>query len=310
MGADYWSLSFVWCLVLEILCLVPALVAAEPQSVVARVDGEPITQRELDRELAPATRLLDPQAQLPAEVRRRALAQLIDRRLVLKYLAARQQAASEQDVDLEVERLKKRLAATEKKLSEHLQAIGMTEAELRREILWRLSWQRYLADRLTDENLQKYFEKHRREFDGTEVKVAHLLLKGDSDDPAAIEKLTAQAASIREQIETGKLSFADACRQHSQAPTAKEGGLIGFIRRREPMPETFSAAAFSLEAGQVSQPVQTKFGIHLIQALEIKPGQGTWQECRGELRSAVTQYLFGWFAERERKNAQVELVVP
>lgn len=293
-----------------------AVCAADPpnrnpsasDAVVARVNGEPILQRELDRELAPATRLLDPQAVLPAEVRQRAFDQLIDRRLVLAYLDREKLAAGDQAVKLEVERLKKRLAAQEKKLAEHLQAIGMTDAELRQEFRWRLSWQRYLDSRLTDENLQKYFEKYRREFDGTELKVAHLLLKAASGDSQAIEKAQAQAAAIRAQIDAGKLSFADACRQHSQAPTAKDGGLIGFISRHEPMPEAFSAAAFALEKDQVSQPVQTKFGIHLIHVLEIKPGQRPWQECRGELRSAVTQYLFRWIAEKERKTAQVEVV--
>jgi parvulin-like peptidyl-prolyl isomerase len=275
-------------------------------AVIARVNGEPIYQRELDRELAPAARLLDPQAKLPVEVRKRALAQLIDRRLVLAFLLKEKVAASDQDVDLEVSRLKQRLSAQEKKLPEHLRMIGMTEEELRREIRWRLSWQRYLAGQLNDGNLQKYFDKYRREFDGTELKVAHLLLKpANPADPKSVEEAREKATAIREQIEAKKVSFADACQQHSQAPTARRGGDIGFIRRREPMPETFSAAAFALAKGQVSQPVETKFGIHLIQVLDVKPGQKTWQDCREELRSEVTQYVFRWIAAKERETAQV-----
>jgi parvulin-like peptidyl-prolyl isomerase len=276
-------------------------------SVIARVNGEPIYQHELDRELAPAAKLLDPQAALPAEVRQRALDQLIDRRLVLKYLTEQKLIASDQDVDLEIGRLKRRLEAQEKKLTEHLKAGGITEEELRRDIRWRLSWQRYLAGRLTDENLEKYFSAHRREFDGTELKVAHLLIKpANPADPLSLEEALHKAKGIRDQIESGKLTFADACRQHSQAPTAKGGGDIGFILRHEPMPEAFSAAAFALDKDQVSEPVQTRFGIHLIQVVEIKPGQRTWQECRGELRSAVTQYLFRWIAGKQREMAQVE----
>ncbi len=284
----------------------PAGSSTKADAIIARVNGEPIHQRELDRELAPAARLLDPQASLPAEVKERALAQLIDRRLVLGYLVREKLAASDQDLDLEIGRLKQQLDAQEKKLAEHLKTIGMTEPELRREIRWRLSWQRYLAGRLTDENLRKYFEKYRREFDGTELKVAHLLLKVAGDDPESAGKAKEKAAAIRAEIDAGKLSFADACRKHSQAPTGKDGGDIGFIRRREPMPEAFSAAAFALEKDQTSQPVQTKFGMHLIQVLDIKPGQKTWQDCRGELRSAVTQYLFRWLADKERETAQVE----
>ena len=279
------------------------------ETAIAQVNGEPIFQRELDRELAPAARLLDPRATLPSEVRQRALDQLIDRRLIMKYLTEQKLAASDQDVDLEIGRLKRRLEAQEKKLAEHLQAGGLTEDDLRRDIRWRLSWQRYLDGKLTDENLQKYFEKHRREFDGTELKVAHLLIKpANAADPISVDEAQHKATSLRRQIDAGELTFADACRQHSQAPTAKSGGDIGFIRRHEPMPDSFSAAAFALEEDQVSQPVQTKFGIHLIRVLEIKPGQRTWEESRGELRSAVTQYLFRWIAQKERETAQVETV--
>ena len=279
---------------------------APDDSIIARVDGEPITQRELARELRPATRLLAPDAELPAEVKQQALAQLINRRLIVKYLSRQQLAASEQEVDLEIGRLQTRLKAQEKELAGYLQQVGMTEDELRREIRWRLSWRRYLDSRLTDENLQKYFDKHHRQFDGTELRVAHLLLKANPDDPQATEAAHAKAAAIRADFDTGKVTFADACREHSQAPTANNGGDIGFIRRQEPMPEAFSAAAFALEKNQVSEPVPTKFGIHLIQVLEEKPGQKTWQDCRRELRSAVTQYLFGWIAERERETATIE----
>ena len=278
----------------------------DSDAVIARVSDEPIYQRELDRELAPAKSLLDPQAALPGEVKEKALAQLIDRRLVLAYLIREKLAASEQDVDLELSRLKQQFAAQEKNLTEHLKANGVTLQELRREMRWRLSWQRYLAGKLTDENLQKYFERYRREYDGTELKVAHLLLKAAADDPLAIEAARKKAEAIRAEIEAKKTTFADACRRHSQAPTAAAGGEMGFIRRHEPMPEPFSAAAFALEKGAVSQPVATRFGIHLVQVLDENPGKKTWQECRAELRSALTQYLFASIASKERETAKVE----
>ena len=284
----------------------PTTKSIASDAVVARVGDEPIYQRELDRELAPAKNLLDPQAALPADVKERGLTQVIDRRLVLAYLIREKLAASEQDVDLEITRLKQQFAAQEKSLTEHLKSMGMTQQELRREIRWRLSWQRYLAGKLTDENLQKYFEKYRREFDGTELKVAHLLLKAAVDEPQAIEAARRKAESIRADIEAKRATFADACRIHSQAPTAAAGGEIGFIRRSEPMPDAFSAAAFALDKKAVSQPIVTKFGVHLILVLDEKPGQTTWQECRVQLRSAVTQYLFASIAAKERETAVVE----
>ncbi|MCE9525651.1 MAG: peptidyl-prolyl cis-trans isomerase, partial [Planctomycetales bacterium] len=99
--------------------------------------------------------------------------------------------------------------------------------------------------------------------------------------------------------------FADAAKKHSQAPTAKDVGNIGTIRRHEPMPEDFSKAAFALKKGEVSPPVVSPFGVHLIQVQEIIPGRRTWEDCREELRPAVTLYLFRWIAEKQRKEAKI-----
>ena len=71
------------------------------------------------------------------------------------------------------------------------------------------------------------------------------------------------------------------------------------------MPEEFSRAAFALKKEELSQPVVTAFGVHLIQVLDVIPGQRTWEDCREELRPAVTLYLFRWIAEKERKRAKI-----
>ena len=115
-----------------------------------------------------------------------------------------------------------------------------------------------------------------------------------------------QAEQLRQSITGGKLAFADAAKQNSAGPSAKVGGDIGWIQRREPMPEAFSAAAFALQPGEVSPPVTTTFGVHLIQVQEVKPGTKTWQDAADQLRPAVTLYLFRWLADKERTAAKIE----
>ena len=127
---------------------------------------------------------------------------------------------------------------------------------------------------MTDDNLQKYFEQHRRDFDGTKMHVAHILLKIGGDDP---QRAVEQAKELRGRIAGKKLTFEAAAMSHSAAPTGAKGGDIGLISRHEPMPESFSAAAFTLEEGEVSEPVVTAFGVHLIRCLKIEPGQKQWQ---------------------------------
>ena len=278
---------------------------AGPQQAAATVNDEPIGAAEVEREVALALRGQKLEGEALAQLRKQALEQVIDRHLVLRFLEANRQAASKEDVDFALARLVRQLKAKETKLEGHLKSIGMTEPELRQELLWKISWSRYVDAQASDENLRKYFDKHRREFDGTELKVAHILLSVPAGDSQMLSAAMKQAAAIREEIAGGKITFAEAARKYSKAPTAKEGGNIGGIHRREPMPEEFSRAAFALEKGDVSQPVVTAFGVHLIQVLDIIPGKLTWEDCRAELRPAVTLYLFRWIADRERKTAKI-----
>jgi parvulin-like peptidyl-prolyl isomerase len=282
--------------------------AAEADRVVAaQVDGRPIyvdeVRRRMERVLG--KRKIEPEARpvLEAET----LAHLVDRRLILRFLEKAKLAATEQDLDAEVQRIERQLGQQGATLDEYLQRTRQTHGDLKESLRWEVSWRTYLEKHLTDENLQKYFERRRREFDGTELRVAHLLLKPSQEqDAAALAATLEQAEELRASIVSGTITFAEAAKKHSISPTADQGGDIGWIGRKAPMPEPFSQAAFALKAGELSEPVVTPFGVHLIQVLEIKPGQKTWKDVRGELERAVTAYLFGWVADQQRPHAQVE----
>lgn len=288
-----------------VLFLSFAWVDAEPGHILAQVDGELITAAEVAREVGRALAKREVSGEERAALTKEVLALIVDRRLVLRYLERTKQAASDQDVDFAFAQFVKQLGRQEKTLAAYLEREQMTEPDVRRQFAWQLGWKRYLDRQLTDENLQKYFEKNRRDFDGTQLRIAHILWKTAADQPAAIEATKGAALKVREQIVSGKLSFEAAAKQYSQAPTAAEGGDLGWIRRHEPLPEAVSAAAFGLEKNGLSEPVVSPFGVHLIRLLDIQPGQIGWQERRDELEAAVSRYLFTYLAARERKSARV-----
>jgi parvulin-like peptidyl-prolyl isomerase len=281
--------------------------AAEPV-VAARVDGEGVSKAEVELEFRRAFGKQQLSDEQRAAAWRAAREQVIDRRLVLAYLQRSKQAASEQDVDFAALQLENELKAQDLTLPQHLAQVGLSLEEMRRALAWKLSWNKYLEKYLTAENLQKYFDRHRREFDGTQLRVAHILLKVPADaNDATVQAAQDQARAIRADIAGGGSTFADSAAAHSEAPTAEAGGDIGWIERRQPMPEAFSRAAFALEKGQVSVPVRSAAGIHLIAVLDVKPGKKTAQETEAELRPAVTVYLFRWIADKERAKAKIEL---
>lgn len=292
--------------------IAPAASAQDPAvadaRVAATVDGQPIYAREVERELARVVgkRKVEPAAL--AALREKTRSQLIDRRLILAYLTENGGAASDQDIELAVSRVRKQLSLQDISLEDYLTDAGMSMGEFRFTLEWQIGWRRYLEKFLTGDNLQRYFDKHSREFDGTEMRVAHILFKVEPrDDQQALSDSIERAELVRQQIQSGELSFADAAKQHSDAPTGAGGGDIGFIGRRQPMPEPFSHAAFALDKGQTSEPVVSPVGVHLIHCLDIKAGTKTWQDVRTKLVPAVTQYLFEWVADQQRSKATIEI---
>ncbi|MEO8499148.1 MAG: peptidylprolyl isomerase [Planctomycetota bacterium] len=277
---------------------------AEPV-VAATVNGDQILVSEVERELQVAFGTREIDAAAKPYFQAKTLSQLIDRRLIIQWLRATSRGASDAEVDLEISRLEKQLQSRDITLAAHLASRRVSEAEMRRLLEWQISWRKCLARYLTDENLEKYFNEHRREFDGTRMRVAHILFKVEGDNDAGVEQAVRRAAEVRESIATAAITFAEAAQRHSAAPTGAKQGDIGFIERHKPMHEAFSRAAFTLNENEVSPPVRTPFGVHLIRCLAIEPGQRTWQDARDELTTAVTLYLFDWAAAKERPKAEI-----
>ena len=278
---------------------------ADPLGIAATVNGAPILVSEVERELqiALGTRKIDATAK--PYLQAKTLAQLVDRTLIVQWLRATNRGASDAEIDLEISRLEKRLQPRGITLAAHLAARQITAAEMRRLLAWQIGWRKFLARYLTDANLEKHFNEHLREFDGTRMHVAHILFKVEPDDASGIEQSIRRATEIRAAIVSGEITFEEAAKRHSTAPTSAQGGDIGFIERHRPMHEAFSRAAFLLNKDEVSPPVVTPFGVHLVRCLEIEPGQRTWEEARDELTTALTLYLFNWAAEKGRPKAEI-----
>ena len=266
------------------------------QTALAKVGDVVITRRDVQRQLRSVPGAHN-------ALQGKMLQQLIRRELILALLRQRRWAASDADIDLEIERIDRTLQSQGRSMKTYLTDAGLLADELRRSIAWRLSWRKYLDRHLTDENLEKFFHRHRHDFDGTELRVAHILLTVDSEEKTA--GVEDDANDIRNQIMQKQQTFEAAARKHSTAPSATTGGNIGWIRRNEPMPKAFSDAAFALAVGEVSAPVRSQSGIHLIQCLEIKPGKRSLDAVRPRVEAAATRYLFDWLADQQKGKVDV-----
>lgn len=283
--------------------------SADRSTVAAKVGPDTISIGEVELEMRTALgdrKLADDEREV---LQAQTLGLLVNRQLVIQYLHKLKFGATELEIDKQVEQIAEQLKRRKQTLDDHLQKIGITKAELRRDLTWKTGWSKYLEAKLTAENLARYFKEHHRDFDGTKVHAAHLLLKVDKPgDPDAVQEVVDRAGELREQIMAKKITFAEAAKQHSQAPTAADGGDIGLISRHEPMPEAFGEAAFELKPGETSEPVLTTFGVHLVHCLAIEPGKGTLQDdaVAEAARQDLIRYLFMWVSERQRADSKIE----
>ena len=125
-----------------------------------------------------------------------------------------------------------------------------------------------------EEELKRYYEEQRQAFTTPEQRrIRHILIAvPENADEKAKQKAREKAESIRQRLLAGE-DFAKLAREYSDDPGTKaKGGDLGFLRRGV-LDKTFEKVAFSLPGGEISEPVETRFGYHIIQVTDIKPGK-------------------------------------
>lgn len=138
---------------------------------------------------------------------------------------------------------------------------------------------------LSEQELKQLYDDQGAQLqEAKEVRVSHILFAFDLDaDAAARTEALEQARSLRQRILGGE-EFAAVAKAHSQDPgSADAGGDLGFIGRGM-MDPGFESAAFALVPGEVSEPVLTPFGYHLIEVADTRGGvQKSFADVRDEM---------------------------
>ena len=284
---------------------IPAF-AADPDAIAATVGNDQIRAGEVQRLAAKATRGKKLGADSMRVIQAQTLEEIIARRLVLAYASRRSEAPSDTELAAALADLKTQLAAHRRTLDSYLKIESVRRSDLNRQLAWNIVWQKYSTRYVTDDRLASFFAAHHRDYDGTQLVVSHILLRPSGDVAKNTEDLLQRAAKIREEIVEGKLSFADAVDKYSTGPSRKDGGRLGPIERHGPMGEAFSRPAFALEVGEISPPVKTAFGVHLIRCDEITPGDKKLADVRKELEDALRRELLEKLANAQRQYSPVE----
>ncbi len=127
----------------------------------------------------------------------------------------------------------------------------------------------------TDEEVRNYFEMHRADYEKPATAVLDYIELVKEASPEDEEDIIVRLGELADAVREGE-DFAELAKVYSEGPSAPDGGDLGWFDRARMVPE-FTEAAFALDVGEVSEPVKTPFGYHLIK-IEERRGRGDDEE--------------------------------
>ncbi len=138
--------------------------------------------------------------------------------------------------------------------------------------------------------IKQYYQDNKTHYE-TEKTVAarHILIKAGREAPQSlVEKKRKKALEIYEMLKDGQKDFAAIAKKYSEGPSASEGGRLGEFKKEE-MVAPFAEKAFAMQAGEISQPVRTRYGWHLIKVEKINEASiKPLSEVRDEIKEKLT----------------------
>ncbi|HMO36738.1 MAG TPA: peptidylprolyl isomerase, partial [Gemmatales bacterium] len=112
----------------------------------------------------------------------------------------------------------------------------------------------------------------------------------------------------KQKIDNLETAFAEVAAKISDCPSKKNGGDIGYFPRIGVMVEPFAAAAFALEAGNMTEVIETQFGYHIILSVEKKPGtEVKFADMKEQVREVYGERLKLVMVPQLRQRAQIEI---
>jgi peptidyl-prolyl cis-trans isomerase C len=241
--------------------------------VLVKVNDKSYTASQVEKELAQEARRLPPEVQqhlTTKEGQKQFLDRLVRRELLI-------QEAERQKIEEQPE------------VAEQIKAF-------RHEVMLRTLVQKEIGDKVSveDKDAQEYFQANPDEFSGDRIRAKHILVESEDEAKQVLDRLSAK-----------KESFEDVAKVASQDTfTAQKGGDLDYLAREQMIPE-FAKAAFALKPGEVSGPVKTPFGFHVIKLVDRKKGQPLgFEQVKDQLKRRLLEQRQGdrfqaWLKELE-----------
>ena len=311
--------------------------AATTATVVARIDGQPITSDELNEMTnrvfqAQFAQLLPLMAQLPPEqinhfrqqARVQALQQLITVRLIRQFVDSSNVKATEEEVAAMKSELQEQITNAGLTYEDYLARSGKTDASLTEEIEQALTMEKLLEQRVgplkpTEEEQKAFYEENIDQMNQPDlIRSSHILIRfpeGTTPDQLTDGQRTALRQRAEQALARAKAGedFAALARELSEDEgSGPRGGDLNLHMRGDMVPE-FDKAEWALEPGQISDIVETQFGYHIIKVTDKRAaGVLAYEDVQPQIEQHLTENKFNEamtaLIEELRGKANIEIL--
>ena len=146
--------------------------------------------------------------------------------------------------------------------------------------------------KITNEEIQDYYESNAEKFKTQKtVEARHILIKLDqSSNPETVEKKRKTALDILKLAREG-IDFAELAKQYSEGPSKDGGGYLGEFKKNA-MVKPFAEKAFQMKAGEISEPVRTQYGWHIIKVEKVNEETGvSFKDAEDKIRNKLVEKI-------------------
>jgi peptidyl-prolyl cis-trans isomerase C len=255
-----------------------------------------------------------PDEQLPG-IKKNILENLINTELLY-------QAATKEKVTIDETKLETQWSRVEQRMKENaeyrknIEQMNMSADEMKDQMKRQMMIEQFVTDRfvntvtISEEEITAYYDGNKKMFHTPQqVKASHILIKVDEKENGKSQaEAKKQIEDIQKQIKDGT-DFADLAEKHSQCPSSKKGGDLGYFGRGQ-MVKPFEDTAFGMKEGDISDVVTTQFGYHLIKVTGKKdestiPADEASPRISSFLKQQKTQQDVGAFLKSEKEKATI-----
>jgi parvulin-like peptidyl-prolyl isomerase len=289
---------------------VAATANADASAAIAKVNGIVIPKTEFDKKYNKMTRAFTKRGKdIPAGLSQRykesILKQLINKELLNQEVGKQKITVADDQLAKEFADYKK-MFRTDANFTRYLKSsdikVDDIKTNIRHNLAVRLLLEKSGDLKVADDDSKKYYEANLKRYGIKEqVRASHILVKVGKKDAADKQAAAKKKADKVYKLASAKgADFAALAKSHSEGPTKARGGDLSFFTRGRMTPD-FEKVAFQLKKDQISKPVKTQFGWHVIKVTDKKEGR---QRTFDEVKESINKLL----VNKKSRKAKAKLL--